>query len=184
MGNLILSIKIYADTKVNKLFASTVFIQQTYYIGSVLTIPFCFRHSSILLPHSMSCLEMVVPYIKQHTCIPHTQYAARSMPFNSRILDSFVHLSPSDYVCVCISMKFTTQVEIVKYMCWNTPVCRENYKPDIYILRDSMLLAWKNVCVLCYFYWLRLNQRVDSPNPTGNVCAKSIVAQTNDSFRV
>lgn len=148
MGNLILSIKIYADTKVNKLFASTVFIQQTYYIGSVLTIPFCFRHSSILLPHSMSCLEMVVPYIKQHTCIPHTQYAARSMPFNSRILDSFVHLSPSDYVCVCISMKFTTQVEI--HVLKHTGVPRKLQTGYLYSAWQYVVSMEKCLCALLF----------------------------------
>lgn len=167
MGNLILSIKIYADTKVNKLFASTVFIQQTYYIGSVLTIPFSFRHSSILLPHSMSCLETVVPYV---LCLLTREFSIA------------LCICHRQTMCVCI-FQWSSQRKL-RYMCWNTPVCRENYKPDIYILRDSMLLAWKNVCVLCYFYWFRLNQRVDSPNPTGIVCAKSIVVQTNDSFRV
>lgn len=77
-------------------------------------------------------MRPVVPFGKQNTCIlqPKTE---KHFPV----------------LCIC-----RTNQMAVEYVAYGSTSVVENYKPDIYILRDNKLLAWKNACVFCVLFLL------------------------------
>lgn len=131
-------------------------------LPSIKAISYSFRHSYVILTHSMSCLAT--------GCVTHVMY--KTAHVHSTILP--VWLWDRYHFSRALSSCHTSQIEFILETQEHTTVLR-NCKPDIYFfLRDNKLLEFgqKRNC-LCYFYWLRLNQKGSMDEQIQIVC-KSI----------